>query len=240
MSPSGSIIEGPICGALPPQALFEPAMTRRVTRPVAKSPLAAFTLLEMLVVLAIIGILSALTLPALQGLVGASGLRGGVNSVLVTLEQARNAAIETGTDVFVGFPAPGSGETEADYSSLIVVRGPAPAADPDDTTYKTLSRWIRLPKGIVIDAAKANLVPPPNLDAAALPRLLNRQVEVRAIRYDRFGRVANVPSGNDPLALLVGEGSVAAGNVTWLGPFGKNYEILSAQRLTGRWLVSRP
>jgi prepilin-type N-terminal cleavage/methylation domain-containing protein len=215
-------------------------MICRITKPIARFPRAAFTLLEMLVVLAIIGILSALTLPALQGLVGASGLRGGVNSVLVALEQARNAAIENGTDVFVGFPVPGAGEDEANYSSLIVIRGPAPAADLEDTTYKPLSRWIRLPKGIVIDAAGANLVPPPDLSAAALPRLLNRQVEVRAIRYDRFGRVANVPSGNDPLALLVGEGSVDGGNVTWLGPFGKNYEILSAQRLTGRWLVSRP
>lgn len=206
----------------------------------ANRPYPGFTLLEMLAVLAIIGTLSALTLPALQGLVGVSGLRGGVNSVLVALEQARNAAIETGTDVFVGFPVAGSGGDEADYSSLIVVRGPAPASEPEDTSYKPLSRWIRLPKGIVIDAASANLVQPPELSAEALPRLLNRQVEIRAIRYDRFGRVANAPSGDTPLALRVGEGSLADGRVTWLGPFGKNYEILTAQRLTGRWFVSRP
>lgn len=201
---------------------------------------AGFTLVEMLIVVAIIAMLSALTLPALQGLVGASGLRGGVNSVLAAMEQARNAAIEAGGDVYVGFPVAGATGDEADYSSLIVFRGPGPSVDPGEKAYKPLSRWVRLPQGIVIDPAGANLVPPPELDPASLPKLGNKHIEVQAIRIDRFGRIANAPAGNDPLQLKIGEGTASSEGVTWLGPFGKNYEILTAQRLTGRWLVSRP
>jgi hypothetical protein len=196
----------------------------------------------MLAVLAIIGIISALTIPALQGLVGVSGLRGGVNSVLVALEQARNAAIENGTDVYVGFPVGGATGSDEDYSSLIIFRGPQPASDPEDDTYKPLSRWIRLPKGIVVDASRASLIPPPGLESGSLPRLLNEPVDVRAVRYDRFGRIANAVSGGGTnLEIRVGEGLVdEGGSITWLGPFAKSYEILTAQRLTGRWMVSRP
>jgi type II secretory pathway pseudopilin PulG len=196
----------------------------------------------MLIVMAIIAVLSALTLPALQGLVGASGLRGGVNSVLVALEQARNAAIENGTDVYVGFPVPGATGKDEDYSSLIIFRGPQPASNPEDDTYKPLSRWIRLPKGIVVDTSGASLTTPPALDSGSLPRLLDTAVDVRAVRYDRFGRIANAVSGGDEnLEIRVGEGLVdEGGGITWIGPFAKSYEILTAQRLTGRWIVSRP
>jgi prepilin-type N-terminal cleavage/methylation domain-containing protein len=194
---------------------------------------AGFTLVEMLVVAALIAVLSALTLPALRGLVGASGARGAVGSVLGTLEQARNAAIETGTDVYVGFPPSGFEDDTVSRSSLIVVRGPRPATDPEDDSYLPLSRWIKLPQGVVVDASGANLIAPPDLSEGDLPLLNNQSVGVEAIRIDRFGRIRNGLNGDD-LKIVLGEGVVNKGQITWMGQDAKR--TLVAQRLTGRWL----
>ena len=192
-----------------------------------------FTLVEMLVVAALIAVLSALTIPAMRGLVGASGVRGAVGSVLGTLEQARNAAIEAGTDVYVGFPPTDFDDDTLVRSSLIVVRGPRPASDPEDDSFRPLSRWIKLPTGVVIDASEANLVPPPDLSSSDLPKLANQQVGVSAIRIDRFGRIVN--GGPDTkLKLTIGEGVVNKGEITWTGEDAKRTYV--AQRLTGRWI----
>jgi prepilin-type N-terminal cleavage/methylation domain-containing protein len=194
---------------------------------------AGFTLVEMLVVAALIAVLSALTLPAMRGLVGASGVRGAVGSVLGTLEQARNAAIEAGTDVYVGFPPADFEDDSLARSSMIVIRGPRPATDPDDDSYVPLSRWVKLPTGVVVDATGAGLQEPPDLSASDLPKLSNKSVDVVAIRIDRFGRIRNGDSG-DQLEVVVGEGVVNNGQITWTGEDAKR--TLVAQRLTGRWL----
>jgi prepilin-type N-terminal cleavage/methylation domain-containing protein len=196
-------------------------------------PSRGFTLVEMLVVAALIAVLSALTLPAMRGLVGASGVRGAVGSVLGTLEQARNAAIEAGTDVYVGFPPTDFDDDALVRSSLIVVRGPRPASDPEDDSFLPLSRWIKLPQGVVIDASGANLLSPPDLSSSDLPKLANEQVSVSAIHIDRFGRIRNGLNAGD-LKLTIGEGVVNKGEITWTGEDAKRTYV--AQRLTGRWI----
>lgn len=198
--------------------------------------LQAFTLIEMMVVVALIAVLSALTLPALRGLTGTTGLRGGVNTVLATLDQARAAAIENGADVYVGFPPADfsdSRDPAIAVSSLIVFRGPRPDEPPE--TFRPISRWIRLPSGIALQSANMTLT---NLDTPVkglLPRLSGQEVEPVVIAYDRFGRIRTPVSG--ATNLTVGEAVVTAGDVSWKG---NNREFLTAQRLTGRWLVTQP
>jgi prepilin-type N-terminal cleavage/methylation domain-containing protein len=190
----------------------------------------AFTLIEMLIVIAIIAVLSALTLPALQGLLGTSGVRGGVNTVLATLDQARAAAIENGTDVYVGFP-PSTFTDPADpntrFAAMIVIRG----ARFDETpgTFRPLSRWVRLPSGVV---QTNNMSLAALTGATNLPRLANSDVAPVFLRYDRFGRI-RTPGSN----IAVGEGLVNGSAVQWKG---NNRETLTAQRLTGRWTATRP
>ena len=204
----------------------------RPSTPGARFAVCAFTLVEMLVVIAIIAVLSALMLPSLQGLLGTSGLRGGVSTLLGTLDQARAAAIESGTDVYVGFP-PASFSDPADpntkFSALIVVRG----ARSDETpgTFKPLTRWVRLPSGVLFQTNNMSLT---NLaNATNLPKLANTSVEPVFICYDRFGRIRSSVSGGTNIT--VGEGFVVGGELKWKG---SNREFLTAQRLTGRWVVT--
>lgn len=190
----------------------------------------AFTLIEMLIVIAIIASLSALTLPSLQGLLGVSGVRGGVNTVLATLDQARAAAIENGTDVYVGFPPPtfnDPNDPNTRFAAMIVIRGARFDEAPD--TFRPLSRWVRLPPGVV---QTNNMSLAALTGATNLPRLANSNVAPVFLRYDRFGRI-RTPGSN----ITVGEGMVSGDRVQWKG---NNHEILTAQRLTGRWTTTRP
>lgn len=200
-----------------------------------RSGKSAFTLIEMLIVIAIIAMLSALTLPALQGLLGTSGVRGGVNTVLATLDQARAAAIENGTDVYVGFP-PSTFSDPADantrFASMIVFRGAR--FDEAPGTIRPLTRWMRLPSGVLLQITNITLDTVPNV-STNIPRLANTNFNPLVIRYDRFGRIRTPVSGGTNIT--VGEGIVNGPSVQWKG---NNREFLSAQRLTGRWTVTRP
>ncbi len=192
--------------------------------------------MEMLVVVALIAVLSALTLPALQGLAGTSGLRGGVNTVLAALDQARAAAIESGTDVYVGFPPPDFSDPNdptTKFSTLIVFRGPRPDEPPK--TFKPLSRWMRLPSGVLMIADNITLTNLETSPADSLPKLAGKEIDPLVIRYDRFGRVRNGVSGGTNIT--VGEALVGGGQPQWKA---NNREFLTVQRLTGRWLTSKP
>ncbi len=174
-------------------------------------------------------------MPALKGLFGANGVRGGVNTVATALDRARAAAIENQTDVYVGFP-PADFQDQSDpataFSSLIVFRGAA--RDEPPQTITPLSRWLRLPAGVLMQTKNMTLT---NVGSAAdsLPKLSGQQVEPVVIRYDRFGRIRTpVTAGTN---ITVGEALVVGAEVKWKG---ENREFLTAQRLTGRWLITRP
>lgn len=196
----------------------------------------AFTLIEMLVVIAIIAVLSALTLPALQGLVGVSGVRGGVNTVAAALDQARAAAIENGCDAYVGFPPTNftvTGDPDVAFSSLIVFRGQRP--DEPANTFKPISRWVRLPAGVLVRTTNMTLTNTASPVKTSIPKLAGTVVEPLVLRYDRFGRVDRTSVQTNG-ALVIGEGFVTSGQPQSKGT--NTQEKLAVQRLTGRWIVS--
>lgn len=168
-------------------------------------PSAAFSLIELLVVMALIAMLTALFVPALPGLLGVGGRQGGINIMSVALEQARLAAMESGGTAYVGFPL-AAADTNAAYSSLIVFRDATDEEKQAGATYKPVTKWLRLPRGIYFEAGDGFSAGATNLTgipANTLPKLSGQSLtEIVAIPFDRFGKLRR---GSSNVTILVGE-----------------------------------
>lgn len=195
----------------------------------------AFTLVEMLVVIALVAILTALVAPAVQGLMGTSGRRGALNTVTAVMDQARLAAIENGTTVYVGFPFNAANITNA-YSHLIVFRDAR--VDDANQVPVAITRWQRLPAGVFLqagqglnDALRTRTLPP-----RTLPPLggVQDMLQIPALAFDRFGRLQGVSTNE--VSILLGEKIDPSEPDRWRGS-RSNYYDLRVQPLTGRVLV---
>jgi prepilin-type N-terminal cleavage/methylation domain-containing protein len=206
--------------------------SHQASPPAVGSGPAAFTLVEMLVVIALVAILTTLLAPAIQGLMGTSGRRGALNTVTAVLDQARLAAIESGTTTYVGFPTNAANTTNG-FSHLIIFRD----ARPDDTNTNpvAVTRWQRLPTGVFFQAG-SNLndaVTTRSLPTRTLPPLGGSQdmTNLSVLAFNRFGQLQGV---NTNVSLLLGE--KIEPNGAWRGSTNNYYE-LRIQPLTGRVIV---
>lgn len=166
----------------------------------------------------------------MQGLLGTSGRRGGVNVAAAGIEQARIAAIESGTNAHIGFPISAANKTNA-YSHFIVFRDGLSG----ERDVVALSRWQRLPTGVFFaDDGPGFQAVATNRTGLAdlLPRLGTENLgDVRVLTFNRFGQLQ---TANQTVALRVGEKPEPQG--AWLRSESNYYEII-VQPLTGRAVV---
>jgi prepilin-type N-terminal cleavage/methylation domain-containing protein len=197
-----------------------------------------FSLVELLSVIAIIAIMMTLVAPVISGFGGAGARKGAVATVMGTLEQARVAALESGRDVVVVFARPNFPERDA----LIVLR----KKDDGSGEYEALTRWIRLPKGILIHEPNRG----ENIITAASGFSADEQNNIRKetpgddpsdlafVKFNSSGAVA-FPQGNpNQLKVVISEGIRGAGGNEALISQKKQdaggFEIISLSRFTGR------
>lgn len=204
---------------LDPQLRIASAARRSARR---RAP--GFTLLEVLVAVALIAVMSTLLVPSMRGLMGIAGPRGGVNTVASAVEQARLSALESGVDGYVGFPEDLPGGDDP-YSAVIVFRE---AREDEDGSYVAVSRWMRLPRGIFVDAS--GLSGSVSADGA-LPKLDSAPAgQLRVLRFDRFGKLY---SSENEQTLRVGEKAEPEKDF-----LRGNYFELAVQPLTGRAVIT--
>ncbi len=199
--------------------------------------LRAFTLVEMLAVIAIIAILLALLAPAVGNMSSTAGRKGAVNTLMNTMEQARVAAIESGRKVHVVFYR----RTFPEQDAIMVVR----EREPDDTrpTYEQLTRWIKLPKGVLLHSVKdLDILAEPNtgtaFDQTKLPiqPTLKAAEKLNVLTFNPYGGVAFPSAGK--LMLIVSEG--VRGDNGSEAVFSQRkeqstgFEIITLRRFTGR------
>jgi len=197
--------------------------------------------------MAVVALMVAMLAPVIGGFGGAAARKGAVATVMGTLEQARVAALESGRDVMVVFARPNFPERDA----LIVLREPE---EPQDSTtkYEALTRWIRLPEGIlvhqpnrgktIITASQALSNNAGIFSSAKIPTEISPPDDVMddlaIVKFNSSGAVS-FPIG-DPaeLKIVISEGIRGAGGTEALISEKKQeaggFEIISLSRYTGR------
>ena len=213
-----------------------PEMTTKAIR--CKYRGRGFSLVELLAVMAVIAVMSALLVPSIAGFSSSAGRRGAVTTVMNVFEQARVAALESGRSVYVVFSRP----DYPDQDAVMVVR------ETEDGTgqYEPLSRWIKLPKGVllhspavgdsvlsatnpstlVFDPARLPVAPPSSASAGLKVMIFNDQ-----------GALA-FPTAKVNRKLIISEGIRGAGGTEAIISDKKQssggFEIISIAQYTGR------
>lgn len=198
---------------------------------------AAFSLVEMMAVVAIIAIMMAMIAPSISSFSSTAGRKGAVNILMNTLEQARAAALETGSHVYVVIRRSQFPERDA----ILVLR--EPDAESAKTTYEALSNWIKLPEGVLIHDAKiANIVsqnfPAGGFDETKSPVQVksSETSKFNVLVFNPFGGVS-FPVSSRELMLFVSEGVRGDNDTEALISKSKEqsgFEIISLRRFTGR------
>jgi prepilin-type N-terminal cleavage/methylation domain-containing protein len=203
----------------------------------------AFSLVELLAVIAILGIMLALLAPAVKGFASTAGRKGAVNILMNTFEQARVAALESGRTVYILFYR----RTFPDQDAIMVLREPDPISN--SKKYDQLTRWIKLPSGILLhEVGGSNILSQPlpptgpgitGFDPQNSPiSLKTRSGEsLNLLAFNPYGQIS-FPTDSKKLMLIVSEG-VRDNNGTEALISAKKehaggFEIITFRRYTGR------
>lgn len=199
-------------------------------------------MIEMLAVMSIMLIMMALAAPMIGDFATQSGRRGAVNILLNSFENARVAALQSGTNVYVAFADQNFPVEEMRYNSFIIFRDRTEydTTIPADQEYVYLTGWRQLPDGIsfqrqtnsVLNPAKANLTISavdnfPQFAAGTLP--IVQFMETGGIVQPSAG------SGANPLAVYIYEGFFDSSNNTEVNTSQiAGVDKFSLARFTGR------
>jgi hypothetical protein len=175
----------------------------------------------------------ALIAPAIGNFGSTAGRKGAVNILMNTMEQARVAALESGRDVHVVFWKRRFPERDA----IMVVREPDP--DSTTTTYELLTRWIKMPKGVLLygnDNPTSTILDggTNGLRLSELPGDV-AEADIAVLTFNGFGGVDFPKSPSAPLMLFIADGVRGTdGNEAVFRKDTGIFEIISLRRYTGR------
>ena len=198
-------------------------------------------MIELLTVVAITAMLMTLAIPAISGFTSPAGRKGAVTIVMNTLEQARVSAIETGRETVVLFwKKNGTIGTQPDEQDAIMVL----RKSQDDSAWEPLSRWIKLPTGVLLDGADLRSAILQNdasrLTLPALPSLPGDpdNNQLRFVHFTTSGAIwsPSTSSAGAGLYIAFTEGQRDTGSDTMAVNKEKSggQEVISLARYTGR------
>jgi prepilin-type N-terminal cleavage/methylation domain-containing protein len=199
---------------------------------------AAFTLLELLVVVVIMCVMMSLLAPAVGSMTSPVGRKGAVTIVMNTLEQARVSAIETGRETVVLFWKKNgvAGFPPDEPDSLMILR------KNEAGSWESISRWVKLPNGVLLDGAVATgseilknaaITLAPSLPSLAGSPDIN---QLRFIQFTTSGAVMSPSTSSAGLYIAFTEGQRATGTDDLQPNKQKSggKEVISLARYTGR------
>lgn len=184
----------------------------------------------------IVVIMLALLAPAIRSTMMTAGRKGAVNVLMNTIEQARAAALESATNVYVVFWQ----REFPEQDSIMVVRAPVEwNANEAGQTLIPLTRWIPLPKGVLLLTGKGR-----NLFQSGKPASFNVEDLPKKPALGDLGFLQFSPSGGiqhpadkNDCRLIVSEGVRGANKTVALFTPKKEqglFDIITFRRSTGR------
>lgn len=154
---------------------------------------AAFSLVELLAVVGIMAVLAIGAVPILRGLGDSQSARGAAMSLVSTLEQARSAAILSGTEVYLAFPDRTFPLTNYRSNSYVLLRRKVTnSGGPNDdfltnqaANWIVLSKWERLPGTLVFSlSGMTNRL---SVDGLAIPGNPNWRGQLARLSFNPAG-----------------------------------------------------
>jgi type II secretory pathway pseudopilin PulG len=210
---------------------------------------AGFTLVEILVVVGLMLLMMTMLIPAAGGLIKASSRRGAVAEVFNAFERARAAAVESGSNVYVGFAGADFAVSEMRYRAFIVFRERSPEDLPPSGTagasrFVLLTKWQKLPTGVSLksesrsgDRASFRSIVNPvwaRVEIApsdGFPRVESGDLPV--IVFDSLGAVAE-PVNAESLRVFIYEGFFDGQRDVLTQSSSGLFDLITVSRFTGR------
>lgn len=197
-----------------------------------------FSLLEMVAVMAVIAIMTAMVVPAISGFSSTAGRRGAVNMLMNGFEQARAAALENSSTVYVVMRR--SSEFGGQDAFMVLRDDRGPDLPTGASPYFPLTNWKKLPTGVLFYKASGTITdgaPADDLVDAVRKNVsaADMKPQLFVIGFNRHGQV--ISSANNLwlyLAESVRNGSGSGAKETLRTASLTVTEKLSFRRYTGR------
>ncbi len=206
-----------------------------------KSFAAGFTLIEMMAVMGIMVIMMALAAPMIGDFATQAGRRGAVNILLNSFENARVAALQSGTNVYIGFADQNFPVEDMRYNSFIIFRDRNEYdTTPDTQQYVYLTGWRQLPDGISFQRQTNSVLNPANANRTInetdnFPQFAAGTLPI--VQFMETGGIVQpaAGSGSNPLAVYIYEGFFDSTNNTEVNTSQiAGVDKFSLARFTGR------
>jgi len=206
------------------------------------SPAAAFSLVELLVVVAVIAVLAAAGLPALKGITGSTGRTGGLNALMSAVDQARSAAILSGTNSYLVFAdavsfgslpsSPGFNPANYVYRAYAIFRDGNP--DLGESGFRQVGKWENLPAGISLLSTSILNLPTNQLSISLTGNTTTVYLSLRSIVFNGSRGLVQASAIN---GVTVYEGTWD-GNVDRPARTNRLVDKITLHRFTGRAFLS--
>lgn len=195
----------------------------------------AFSLVEMLAVIGIVSAVMGMLGVGIAQLTAQSARKSAVNLVLNTFEQARVAALRSGTNVYVAFAnADPNFPEDSRYRSFVFYRdrteNDSPAASvSSDPVF--LTKWKKLPRGISFKSSAGLLSSGGATRTLSIPG--GGTVDVPVLKFNATGAVGLPSTGDIRLYLYEGYHDGTNDRIT-INSTSDLFETFSFARFTGR------
>lgn len=200
----------------------------------------AFTLIEVLACITVVGLLVGLTAVTVLGFRTPGGRQGAMLQLSSAIEEARMSAIESRSTIYLGLAGAAHPDTDKRMHAYILFREPtaeeiaALPSPPATGTYRAITEWQSLPKGLYWDVRPTGSVAADATAELDTHGVAGPSSKLHVIAFGPLGSVERPATAPLVLAVTPGQFDEVTGSVTSTDADTASSFILQINRLTGR------